>query len=95
MFVAHILYPVSAHLPACLYSLDRYRATCPLPTRGPVRCETAAVAIIAYEAYRLCFCMRVVHRVTEVMKGIAAKWRELSEDDKAEWIAKAAADKDR
>lgn len=34
-------------------------------------------------------------RVTEVMKGIAAKWRELSEPDKAEWMTKAAADKDR
>eukprot|EP00904_Undaria_pinnatifida_P007712 jgi/Undpi1/4070/HiC_scaffold_16.g07437.m1 len=29
------------------------------------------------------------------MKGIAARWRELSEDDKGEWIAKAAVDKDR
>ena len=29
------------------------------------------------------------------MKGIAARWRELSEDDKAEWISKAAVDKDR
>ena len=30
-----------------------------------------------------------------MMKGIAARWRELSEDDKGEWIAKAAVDKDR
>lgn len=36
-----------------------------------------------------------VSRVTEVMKGIAAKWRELSDPDKAEWMTKAAADKDR
>ncbi|CAM9436643.1 unnamed protein product [Ectocarpus sp. 12 AP-2014] len=34
-------------------------------------------------------------KVTEVMKGIAAKWRELSETDKEEWTAKAAQDKDR
>lgn len=30
-----------------------------------------------------------------MMKGIAAKWRELSETDKEEWTAKAAQDKDR
>lgn len=35
------------------------------------------------------------HRVTEVMKGIAARWRELGEVEKAEWTAKAALDKDR
>lgn len=35
------------------------------------------------------------HRVTEVMKGIAARWRELGEAEKAEWTAKAALDKDR
>lgn len=49
------------------------------------------------------FCFAAIHgcccccynRVTEVMKGIAAKWRELSETDKEEWTAKAAQDKDR
>eukprot|EP00903_Cladosiphon_okamuranus_P014823 g13728.t1 len=34
-------------------------------------------------------------KVTEVMKGIAARWRELGEAEKAEWTAKAALDKDR
>ncbi len=29
------------------------------------------------------------------MKGIAAKWRELGEAEKAEWTTKAAQDKDR
>lgn len=29
------------------------------------------------------------------MKGIAARWRELTEDDKAQWMTKAAEDKDR
>lgn len=29
------------------------------------------------------------------MKGIAAKWRELSEEEKGIWLAKAAEDKSR
>ncbi|CAN0159743.1 unnamed protein product [Discosporangium mesarthrocarpum] len=34
-------------------------------------------------------------KVTEIMKGIAAKWRELGADDKAVWNEKAAEDKRR
>ncbi|CAM9613387.1 unnamed protein product, partial [Choristocarpus tenellus] len=34
-------------------------------------------------------------KVTEIMKGIAAKWRELTNEDKSVWINKAAEDKKR
>ena len=34
-------------------------------------------------------------RVTEVMKGIEARWRDLSAEEKAQWEKKSLNDKDR
>lgn len=40
-------------------------------------------------------CCASKSRVTAVMKGIAAKWRALDEDEKAVWKAKADEDRKR
>lgn len=40
-------------------------------------------------------CFSAMARVTTVMKEIASKWRELSEDERAIWITKALEDKTR
>lgn len=56
---------------------------------------TVAAPCVALLTVALLIVVVSVHRVTEVMKGIAAKWRELNDDDKGEWMTKATADKER